>query len=609
MTTSEANDGDGGTQSSRARSPVGGESAAPLGQQYLGPTSPFSFIRRASRRFGNLNATSTASTTSVSEEAKSGVSIFSVGDRQFPDVVTSPLELPDEMESRILVNRYFDFAMATYRFLHQPTTMNWLLQLNEDVTKGLDTLPSIQKAILLLVFATGILYNVDDSHTVLPEGSVGPEGLRLIGERYYQAAQLIISRETGPLQLESIQARLASTLYLLNTSRLNQAWYMFGTTYQLVIALGLHRKGSGHGLQKDYVLSECRKRSFWTTYTLDGYFSVMLGRPPFLHDEFVDQAFPEPLNDQDITPNVISRKSKGIDCLITASIVHAKLARVVRRASKDQYLLHQVSEERQIQTAAQLNGEIAKWQEDLPIFLSGAINPASLIPVFRRQVTVLRMACAHAVMLVNRPLILSRTARPKDVQPHVEECLSAAKQMLDLVLDFVADNHMFQGFWKTQYVTFNALSIVYVWIIQRKIGRLANVASQYEEAELFNIAEAAQTPLAKATQSNAPNLRYTIILGELQREARRVIGPDSSANGNPNTSSSSGQQASSNPDMVSPRTEEAPASLGSAEWDLGSMDFPLDPNLWMQLDSFPFTNSHFQDNYGFPTSPNLNGQL
>lgn len=37
------NDGDrSGVQSSRARSPVGGESAGPLGQQYLGPTSPFS---------------------------------------------------------------------------------------------------------------------------------------------------------------------------------------------------------------------------------------------------------------------------------------------------------------------------------------------------------------------------------------------------------------------------------------------------------------------------------------------------------------------------------------------------------------------------------------
>lgn len=99
-----------------------------------------------------------------------------------------------------------------------------------------------------------------------------------------------------------------------------------------------------------------------------------------------------------------------------------------------------------------------------------------------------------------------------------------------------------------------------------------------------------QTPLAKATQGNAPNLRYTIILGELQREARRVIGPNSS-NGNPSTSSLSGTHDSSNADILSPGTEQAPASLGSAEWDLGSMDFPLDPNLWMQLDSFPFSKS------------------
>lgn len=35
-------DGDYSGTQSRARSPVGGESAAPLGQQYLGPTSPFS---------------------------------------------------------------------------------------------------------------------------------------------------------------------------------------------------------------------------------------------------------------------------------------------------------------------------------------------------------------------------------------------------------------------------------------------------------------------------------------------------------------------------------------------------------------------------------------
>jgi hypothetical protein len=401
------------------------------------------FIRRASRRFGNLNAVTTAS---ASEETRPGVSIFSMGDRQLPDVDTSP-SLPDEAEGNTFVSRYFDFAMATYRFLHQPTLLAWHKQLYEDERKSTTTLPPIQKAILLLVFATGTLYNVDDTHTVLPDGDA-PEGLRLAGEKYFQAAQRIIAKETGSVQLESVQARLASTLYLLNTSRLNQAWYLFGTTSQLIIALGLHRKTSN--LQRDYVLSECRKRSFWAAYTLDGYLSVMLGRPPFLNDDFVDQAYPQPLNDQDITTTTVSKQSKGIDCLITASILHAKLARNVRQASKDQYLLHQFSEEKQIRTAAHLNDEIAKWQDELPIFLSGAINPASLIPVFRRQVTVLRMGCAHAIMLINRPLMLSRHAPPTAIQPHVEECLSAAKQVLELVLDFVADNHMFQGFWKTQ---------------------------------------------------------------------------------------------------------------------------------------------------------------
>lgn len=400
------------------------------------------FIRRATRRFGNLNA---ISTTTLSEEPKNGVSIFSTGDRQFLEVDVSTIQLPDEAQCKMFVNRYFDFAMATYRFLHHPTVLQWVDRLPGH--KNPHPLPPVHKAILLLVFATGTLYNVDDSHNVLPDRD---GGLHLAGERYFQAAQKIIASETGSLQLESVQARLAATLYLLNTSRLNQAWYLFGTTYQLVIALGLHRRSATYQIQKDCVLSECRKRSFWAAYTLDGYFSVMLGRPPFLHDDFVDQEYPQPLNDQDITPGEITRKSKGIDCLITASIQHAKLAHVVRRASKDQYLLHQVSEERQIQTAAQLNSEIARWQDELPIFLSGAINPASLIPVFRRQVTVLRMACAHTIMLVNRPLILSRHAKPVDVQPHVEECLSAAKLMLELVLDFVADNHMFQGFWKTQ---------------------------------------------------------------------------------------------------------------------------------------------------------------
>lgn len=101
---------------------------------------------------------------------------------------------------------------------------------------------------------------------------------------------------------------------------------------------------------------------------------------------------------------------------------------------------------------------------------------------------------------------------------------------------------------------------------------------------MFKVAEAVQSHLATATQSNAPNLRYSIILGELQREARRVIDSASqtTSSGDPGTSSSSGPQT----DPAS--TSDQPLALES-DLDIGSMDFPLDPNLWMQLDSFPFS--------------------
>ena len=101
---------------------------------------------------------------------------------------------------------------------------------------------------------------------------------------------------------------------------------------------------------------------------------------------------------------------------------------------------------------------------------------------------------------------------------------------------------------------------------------------------MFKIAEAVQSHLATATQSNAPNLRYSIILGELQREARRVIDSASqtTSSADPGTSSSSCPQT----DPAS--ASDQPLALES-DLDIGSMDFPLDPNLWMQLDSFPFS--------------------
>ena len=406
-------------------------------------TNHLQFIRRASKRFGATDALIAAP-----EDTRSDVSIFQLGDRKVPELDTSRVVLPDSHECLALFSRYFEFAMATYRFLHQPTVQTWLESYQTDEKLTTTTLSTTRRAIILLVLATASLYNVDSSHDVIPQ-KPGEESF-MAGEQFFQAAQKLMQGETGPARLESVQARILTSLYLLNTSRLHQAWYSFGTATQLIVALGIHRSGEIRSAQPDLVVAECRKRSFWTAYTLDTYFSVMLGRPPYIQEAFADQDYPQLLNDKDLSSNQIVKRTKNIDCAITASILHAKVAAIVRQASKEQYLLHRTSEDQQLRTAARLNAEIAQWQNELPVFLSGAIQPESLIPMFRRQLTVLRIACAHAIMLINRPLMLSRHTLTTEIQPHVEECLSATKTALDVVLDLATSSRIFSAFWNIQ---------------------------------------------------------------------------------------------------------------------------------------------------------------
>ncbi|KAI7551411.1 hypothetical protein KC331_g2569 [Hortaea werneckii] len=571
-----------GGMSSRAVSPE--VDVTPAGH-YLGPTSPFSFLRRASRRFGRLGTP-----LADKQDSELDVSIFSYGDRRLPDLSTTGIRLPEQAKASALMNRYFEFAAPTYRFLHEPTIRDWYdrVSTKERNPSQPHMLAPIQRAILFLVMATATLYSANAGDEVLLGTHENDEEPWLVAERYYQAAHGIIAHETGSIRLESIQARLASLSFLLNTSRLNQAWFTFGTCFQLILTLGMHRKSPEDGSSHDFITQECRKRCFWTAYTLDGYFSVMLGRPPFFHDSDIDQRLPTLVNDSDILASGIVPRAYNKDCMIAAALHHAKLARIVKQASREQYLLQRPKDQQQIETAQRLNTEIAEWRRGLPVFLSGAIHPSTLVPVFRRQLTVLRIACAHAVMLINRPLILLRRTDPSSIEPQVTACLDAARQVLDLVLEFVAENHLFSAFWNTQYVTFNALSIAYVWIIQRRIGRLNDILPTFDLQELFDTAETVQMHLATVTRSNAPNLRYSIILGELQQEARRVL-TTANTQFTETPMDRSGQQDSA---VVTDMSMTTLPGETPSDWS-GRFDFPLDPNLWLQLDSFPFTDTNF----------------
>ncbi|KAK4506950.1 hypothetical protein PRZ48_000683 [Zasmidium cellare] len=580
------------SRTSRAASPEG---ASTFAGQYLGPTSPYTFLRRAWKRFeqDGMRAEIVGGPT---EDLTQTDSIWAFGDRQIPPVNHNGLQLPPRPTSSMLLHNYFDLAMPTYRFLHKQTISQWLEEYHQMEESGMDGngLAPSRQAVVLMVLATARFFNVGGNSKILdPDEQSWRES-----ERFFQLGQAKLDAERGKPRLESVQARIASCLYLLHTSRPNQAWYQFGTTIQLAMALGLHRCSAGTLTQPDPVTRECRKRAFWAASTLDTYLSVILGRPPLIHLDDVDQKFPDPIDDEDLTSAGSTTEGFPRDSIIRASIMHAQITRIVKKAAREQYSVLRKSGSQKLETAAKLNAETAAWHESLPVVLSGAIHPSSLIPIFRRQITVLQLAHCHAQMLINRPSLLLDTSQVAVKESQVDICLSAAKTTLDATLAAGLGQHIFQAFWYTQFVCFNALSIVWVWVIQRKHNRLPALKN-IKDDDLIKLANHVQQYLGEATQANAPSLRYSIILEELREEVERAsgkVGPravpvntivEAPSMGSSNCALSADTAAMdrTSDTLVADATDNLIDTM-----DAFSTDFPLDPDLWLSLDAFPFSD-------------------
>ncbi|KAK1141649.1 hypothetical protein N8T08_008913 [Aspergillus melleus] len=509
--------------------------------QYWGPTSAHSFLGRVVQ---GLDTSSSRSILINRDQAQSStVSIFSFGDRIVPEVRLNNFRWPNRATAYRLVFRYFEFAAPTYRILHQPTIEDLVDCLYRHQPRdglgsslGSDLLDSASQAILLMIFTTANMFQADEDGRIRDADAHGWE----TSELYYTQADHLLSRETGEPSLASVQARFLMVLYLLCTSRARKAWFTFGTTVQLMMALGMHSKRSRRLAEKeDPVHKECRCRVVWCSYTLDKYLSVILGRPRLWQDEDIDEDLPTRVNDQDLTSHE-SRTSKR-DCLMDAPIFHSLLARILTQAAKEPYVVTGISSREQLSTIRILCGLVVDWQSNLPPFLSGAIQPSTLIPVFRRQLTVLQLARYHALMFITRPLLLRNYGGMwPDCEPsyqhYLNVCLAAARDAIEMILSFVCENQFFPAFWYSQYIAFNALSIMYLYLIQVQRGSIppathrivSTPGSTYdcalEESALYRLSETAQEHLAHATARNAPSWKYSAILQGLRRELAR-LGP------------------------------------------------------------------------------------
>lgn len=146
-----------------ASTPRSLKSAQPgLHGQYIGPASGVSFLQRVQKRLGQ--------TASFSQPD----SIFTFGDAPLTSVdadLSLSMMIPRDFAQQ-LFDRYFDFAMPTYRFLHRPTAQAWFAEFYDTFGSMHDSQRAAAKiALVLMVLAHGRVY--------MPEGhEIGPADLR-----------------------------------------------------------------------------------------------------------------------------------------------------------------------------------------------------------------------------------------------------------------------------------------------------------------------------------------------------------------------------------------------------------------------------------------------
>lgn len=126
---------------------------------YVGPASGVSFLLRVQKRLHRAISFSQSSS-----------SIFTFGDAPLPDYDPSFCVVLPRADAQRLVERYFDFAMPTYRFLHRQTVQGWFDEFYDTLGVMADTDSAPAKiALLFMVFAQARVYMPD---------AAGPPDLR-----------------------------------------------------------------------------------------------------------------------------------------------------------------------------------------------------------------------------------------------------------------------------------------------------------------------------------------------------------------------------------------------------------------------------------------------
>jgi hypothetical protein len=138
----------------------------------------------------------------------------------------------------------------------------------------------------------------------------------------------------------------------------------------------------------------------------------------------------------------------------------SRLSRIISTILRDLYSIRPIASSKRATLAAKHTTALKDWRNDISYFLDvKGISASFMKPIYQRQTNVLNFAYWHAMILTNRPFLLSNFARLQQAasssesaqkarsSTHVQECLQAAMNIVETVNVLFQADQMFRGYW------------------------------------------------------------------------------------------------------------------------------------------------------------------
>ncbi|EEP80649.1 conserved hypothetical protein [Uncinocarpus reesii 1704] len=471
--------------------------------------------------------------------------------------------LPPRDEALSLFRDYFENFNCVFPLFHEPTFMHLVeRQYSRDPYEGSGWWASINVALAI-------------AHRLRVMSNLVPQEEDKKAWLYLKNAMGVLTELTmRNTDLLSVQALLGMALFLQGTPNPQPSFFLVAAAIRLSHSIGLHKRGSGFGLNP--VELEQRKRVFWIAYMLDKDICLRSGRPPVQDDDDMNVELPSedppdnignvPLSDGKSKVNLFR-----LMCLFGTieSKVYKQLYSTKAARQSDGELLNTIGE---------LDRELEQWKDSIPLdfrpeYEIKATHRPLILPIvvlhfayYNCLTTIHRMSVHHGYWTsrLSNFAIQGLNARP--LNPRVFSsavlCVSAARASINLI-KYIPQGD-FSCVWLILYFPISALVTLFANILQNPLDARAR-----SDVKLMNLVVNFLSKLA-TDESNGSVKRMLsvcceferiakVVLDRTEREAqakrkRKAAGDDANFVSTPNESTANMPQSAQSPSTTQTQT-------------------------------------------------------